>query len=268
MLKGHAAVMVTLVPVAVSGNVVTWSHCTLTRLFFRDVGPAGHRGNPGKPGKTGVNGPTGIRGPIGKAGDMGVAGYVGQVGERGPPGATFAYTGILQLPHCGVMAGCLATGPDGLTVGEGGDEGLMSSGQNKLTLEHSDAPVQIQFVQKKLKEGQSTLPGKIAGFYGNIGVGTETPYKRLHVKDKCIMPDDNDCSERHGQIALDSPFRNALMVQNRDVHYDLIASYPQWSQGKPRVYIGAVDEHAYPRTESPQKVYFGGVSKGMVCFQC
>ena len=100
---------------------------------------------------------------------------------------------------------------------------------------------------------------------GNLGIGTDTPYKKLHVKDHCIMPNENDCSLRPGQIALESPFRNVLMVQNRDVYFDLIGSYPMWSEnGKPRVHIGAVDKHASPRTQLPQRVYFGGVSKHTV----
>jgi len=213
-----------------------------------DAGPPGIRGFPGKDGKEGEPGPEGPEGKAGAAGLRGIPGGPGVHGTKGPVGSTYAYK---------------VTGPDKFAVGFGGKDGLLMSSANGLQLAHTTVPCQIRFVQKAEKSGQKTDAGVIAGYFGNVGIGTRTPFLELHVKDECKTPNDSTCSDRDGQVMIESPDnRNVLMSKVQSAHYELIGHYPKWSLRDTDIYIGAVDEDAVPRTEAPLRIFFGGVAQG------
>jgi hypothetical protein len=104
----------------------------------------------------------------------------------------------------------------------------------------------------------------IAGYFGNIGVGTRTPSKKLEIDDKCIFKQDTKCATRKGQLMLSASWRNTLMSKVKTTYYDMIGSYANWAKGKSVVYIAAHDSQARPVTAPVDRVYFGGIPRGRV----
>jgi hypothetical protein len=108
------------------------------------------------------------------------------------------------------------------------------------------------------------MPGTIAGYYGNVGIGTRRPERMLHVKHQCTSKNDAECVDRSGQIMLAASWRNVLMSRIKNINYDIIGSYANWAQGKSVIYIGAHDSQARPSTSPIQRVFFGRTLAGEV----
>jgi hypothetical protein len=140
----------------------------------------------------------------------------------------------------------------------------MYSGATGMAFEHSENPCQIRFVQKISQKGKSSNPGILAGYFGNIGIGTRTPLKKLQVNDMCTAKADAECANRKGQILMSASWRNVLMSKIQTTNYDMIGAYTNWGGGKSVVYLGAHDSQARPMTRPVERVYFGGVPKGRV----
>ncbi len=129
------------------------------------MGPVGPRGETGATGATGAAGPagprgeTGATGAVGPAGPQGDAGPVGPVGPRGETGAT----GATGAPGpTGPKGDAGPTGPAG-PRGETGPQG--EAGDTRWSEDPS---------------GISYGVGAAAGT-GRVGVGTASPYGKLHV---------------------------------------------------------------------------------------
>jgi hypothetical protein len=187
-------------------------------------------------------------GNAGEAGHRGRVGKAGKAGPTGPKGDDFKYE---------------IDGAKQFAVGLGGAKGMMYSDNSGIKLEHSENPTQIRFVQKQSQSGKSTNPAIIAGYFGNLGIGTRTPYKKLHVKDLCTKPD-AECADRKGQIMMSASWRNVLMSKIGKTNYDMIGAYTNWAKGRSIIYIGAHDSQARPTTQPVTRVYFGGVPVGKV----
>merc|ERR1711959_419135 len=168
-------------------------------------------------GGRGAKGPDGRLGNAGPAGERGRAGRSGQRGTPGPKGDDFHYK---------------ISGPTKFAIGLGGDKGLVYSSLKGMFMQHSENPCQIRFVQKVSKKGKSNMPGIISGYFGNVGFGTRTARKALHVKDQCTNKNDAKCADRKGPIILSASWRNVLMSKVKNTYYDMIGSYTNWAGGK------------------------------------
>jgi len=210
------------------------------------VGPDGFPGARGPDGAPGAKGPVGPNGQAGGKGMHGRVGRAGNAGPEGPRGEDFKYE---------------IAGPSAFSIGLGGDRGLISSGVNGFRFEHSEKACQIRFVQKEMQPGRSQAPAIIAGLNGNLGVGTVSPGKMLHVMDQCRGTDE-ECANRKGPLLLSASWRNVVMAKVQTKYFDMIGAYTNWAKGVSSIYIGAHDQQALPVTKSFERVYFGGVVGG------
>jgi hypothetical protein len=124
-------------------------------------GPAGPTGATGATGPTGPTGPAGIAGPTGDTGPTGPIGVTGATGAQGPAGATGAAG---NTGATGVTGANGATGATGAT-GPAGSANM--SGTTNYIVKFTGAT----------SGGNSVIYDDGT----NIGIGTATPFAKLHV---------------------------------------------------------------------------------------